>query len=79
MMENLQGMAQGTGELKNWMEVGVELGLETNLITSESRTFNHVHIASTVLLFTEFRRLFRSALETNFGQSKGDSETLFSG
>lgn len=33
-------------------------------------TFNHVHIASTVLLFTEFRRLFRSALETDFGQTK---------
>lgn len=36
MMENPQGRAQGPGELKNWMEVEVELGLETYVITSES-------------------------------------------
>lgn len=36
IMENPQGKAHRTGELKNWMEVGVELGLETNVITSES-------------------------------------------
>lgn len=36
MMENPRGRAQGPGKLKNWMEVAVELGLETNVITSGS-------------------------------------------
>lgn len=51
------------------------LSLVSHLRTGS--TFNRVHIASTVLLFTEYRRLFKSVLETR--QSKGDSETLVSG